>query len=115
MLVFIGFLAGIIGGMGIGGGTILIPSLLFLTCINQQIAQSVNLLSSIPMTIAALFFHMKSKNLKYNIILPIASFGIIGAILGSMISTNIDSTILRKIFGIFLFIMGLYEVKKSFS
>jgi uncharacterized membrane protein YfcA len=115
MIVFIGFLAGIIGGMGIGGGTILIPSLLLLTSLNQQTAQSVNLLSSIPMTFVALFCHMKNKNLQYNIILPIAFFGIIGAILGSIISTNIDSTILRRIFGIFLFIMGSYEIKKSFS
>lgn len=115
MLIFIGFLAGIIGGMGIGGGTILIPSLLFLTAVNQQIAQSVNLLSSIPMTLAALFFHIRNKNLQYNIILPIAILGMIGAVLGSIISTNLDSNILKKLFGIFLFIMGSYEIKKSFG
>ena len=32
----IGFFSGIISGMGIGGGTILIPALLFLTEVNQQ-------------------------------------------------------------------------------
>jgi len=35
----IGFFSGIISGMGIGGGTILIPALLFLTEVNQQQAQ----------------------------------------------------------------------------
>ncbi|SHK37409.1 TSUP family transporter [Tepidibacter formicigenes] len=113
MLIFIGLLAGIIGGMGIGGGTILIPSLLFLTSINQKIAQSVNLLSSIPMTIFALIFHIKNKNIEYSIILPIIISGIIGAIVGSMISSNLDSQTLRKIFGVFLFIMGVYEIKKG--
>ena len=37
----IGFFSGIISGMGIGGGTILIPALLFLTEVNQQQAQGV--------------------------------------------------------------------------
>ena len=32
----IGFFSGIISGMGIGGGTILIPALLFLTEVNQR-------------------------------------------------------------------------------
>ena len=36
-----GFFSGIISGMGIGGGTILIPALLFLTDINQHQAQGV--------------------------------------------------------------------------
>ena len=40
----IGFFSGIISGMGIGGGTILIPALLFLTEVNQQQAQGVNLI-----------------------------------------------------------------------
>ncbi len=115
MLILIGFFAGIIGGMGIGGGTILIPSLLFLTSVNQQIAQSVNLLSSIPMTIVALFFHIKNKNIEYKVILPIAITGIFGAMLGSFISSSLDSTLLRKIFGVFLFIMGVLEIKKSYK
>ncbi|WFD09296.1 sulfite exporter TauE/SafE family protein [Tepidibacter hydrothermalis] len=114
MLILIGLLAGIIGGMGIGGGTILIPSLLFLTSIDQKMAQSVNLLASIPMTIFALIFHIKNKNVEYKIILPIVSFGIIGAVIGSKISSNLNSDFLRRIFGIFLFVMGVYEIKKGF-
>ena len=115
MLILIGFFAGVIGGMGIGGGTILIPALYFLTSITQQTAQSVNLLSSIPMTIVALILHMKNKNIEYKIVIPITLFGIIGAIIGSLISSNVDSGYLKKAFGIFLFIMGSYEIRKSFS
>ena len=40
----IGFFSGIISGMGIGGGTILIPALLFLTAVNQQQALGVTLI-----------------------------------------------------------------------
>ena len=60
-LTILGFLSGIIGGMGMGGGTILIPALILFAHIDPKIAQSVNLLSSIPMTIFALIIHIKIK------------------------------------------------------
>ena len=66
MLVsIIGFFAGIIGGMGMGGGTILIPALVLLANIDPKLAQSINLISSIPMTIVALFIHVKNKNVEF--------------------------------------------------
>ena len=40
----IGFFAGVIGGMGMGGGTILIPALIMFVNIDPKIAQSINLL-----------------------------------------------------------------------
>ena len=58
----IGFFAGVIGGMGMGGGTILIPALIMFVNIDPKIAQSINLLSSIPMAIFALIIHIKNKN-----------------------------------------------------
>ena len=62
--VLIGIAAGIIGGMGIGGGTILIPGIVFLLKIEQQTAQSINLLSFIPAAALAVFIHNKNKNIE---------------------------------------------------
>ena len=64
-LTILGFLSGIIGGMGMGGGTILIPALILFAHIDPKIAQSVNLLSSIPMTIFALIIHIKNKKVNF--------------------------------------------------
>ena len=61
LVCLIGFFAGIIGGMGMGGGTILIPALVLFANIDPKLAQSINLLSSIPMTLAALLIHIKNK------------------------------------------------------
>ena len=114
MLVsIIGFFAGIIGGMGMGGGTILIPALVLLANIDPKLAQSINLLSSIPMTIVALFIHVKNKNVGFSLVLPIALFGIVFAIGGSLVAEYLNSLILKKAFGIFLFFIGLYEIKKG--
>ncbi len=113
LVVIIGFFAGIIGGMGMGGGTILIPALVLLANIDPKLSQSVNLISSIPMTLVALFIHTKNKNVEFKLVLPIATTGVIAAILGSLVARYLDSSILRKSFGVFLFLIGLYEIKKG--
>jgi len=112
-LTILGFFAGIIGGMGMGGGTILIPALILFAHIDPKIAQSINLLSSIPMTIFALIIHIRSKNVVFSLVLPIAIFGILGSIAGSFVANYLSSEILRKFFGIFLLIVGCIEIKKG--
>lgn len=113
LVCIIGFFAGIIGGMGLGGGTILIPALVLFANINPKLAQSINLISSIPMTIAALFIHIKNKNVEFNLVIPIAIFGVVAAIGGSLLAEYLNSEILRKAFGVFLFFIGLLEIKKG--
>lgn len=113
--ITIGFFAGIIGGMGMGGGTILIPALILFASIDPKIAQSINLLSSIPMTIIALVIHIRDKNVVKELVIPIALFGILGAVAGSFVANYITSEHLRKIFGIFLLIVGSIEIKKGIS
>ena len=111
MLIYIvGFAAGLIGGMGIGGGTILIPALVFFVGVNQQIAQSVNLLSFIPAAIIAIFVHIRKKNIECRLVLKLVLLGCIGAITGSFFAVMINPKILKKVFGVFLLIMGIREI-----
>lgn len=107
--VLIGFLSGILSAMGIGGGTVLIPALIFFTTLTQQQIQGINLLSFIPVASIALITHFKNKNVETSICIPLISLGILGSIIGSFLAINLSSSMLRKIFGIFLFFMGLYE------
>ena len=109
LIGIIGFFAGIIGGMGMGGGTILIPALILFASIDPKIAQSTNLLSSIPMTIVALAIHIKKKNVDFDLVLPIVLFGIVGAFFGSTLAE-----LLRKFFGVFLLIIGIFEIQKGY-
>ena len=106
---FTGLLSGIISGMGIGGGTILIPAILFLSDITQKQAQSVNLICFLPTAVAAVFIHSKNKNIEKHILKPLLLFGILGAVAGSLAALYIDNTILRKLFGFFLLFMSIRE------
>ena len=105
-LTILGFLSGIIGGMGMGGGTILIPALILFAHIDPKIAQSVNLLSSIPMTIFALIIHIKNKNVVFSLVIPIALFGILGAKLLS----KVTGKFLRITFGAIMIIAAIRMV-----
>jgi uncharacterized protein len=110
IVILIGLAAGIISGMGIGGGAILIPGLVLFVNPEQHVAQSVNLLFFIPTAIVALTIHIRHKSVNFKIGIPILLFGLGGSILGSKIALSIDGDILRKIFGVFLLTMGLYEI-----
>ncbi|MHB1393103.1 MAG: TSUP family transporter [Clostridia bacterium] len=110
LTVLIGFASGIISGMGIGGGTLLIPALVFIVGTKQQIAQSINLLVFIPSAIAALYVHSRKKNIEKGLLLKMAITGCLGAVIGSFLAVNLDSNLLKRFFGIFLLIMGIYEI-----
>lgn len=112
-VALVGVCSGIISGMGIGGGTILIPALLFLTDINQQQAQGVNLIYFIPTAITALITHQKKGNLDWKTAKPIALLGLAGAAAGAFLAVSLESDVLRKVFGGFLFLMGLSEIFKK--
>lgn len=110
MATIIGLISGIIGGMGIGGGVVLIPMLTMILGVEQKIAQSANLICYLPLALASLPIHIKHKNIDFSITKKIVIFGIIGAIAGFVLAVNLPSKLLKKIFAIFLFVMGVREV-----
>lgn len=112
-VALVGFCAGIISGMGIGGGTILIPALLFLTDISQQQAQGINLVYFIPTALVALFIHRRQGNLSAKLAKPLALLGLAGAAAGAWLAVSLESAVLRRLFGGFLFLMGLSELCKK--
>ncbi len=108
-----GLLSGIISGMGIGGGTILIPALALLLKVGQHEAQGINLLYFIPTAIVSLWIHFKNKHVNSKIAWPIILFGLLGAVFGSVLAGFLEAKLLRRLFGFFLFAMGLYEILKK--
>ena len=55
--VIIGLISGVIGGLGMGGGTVLILLLSIFSNIEQHIAQGTNVVFFIPTAIAAIFIY----------------------------------------------------------
>lgn len=112
-LILIGFLSGIISGMGIGGGSILIPALVIFKGLPQAQAQGINLLVFIPIGLVAIITHARQGNIIFKYTKIVAGSGLISSIIGSILAMKISSKYLAKAFGIFLLIIGLYEFFKK--
>ena len=108
--IFIGIMAGIVSGLGMGGGTILILLISLFLNIEHHIAQTSNVIFFIPTAISAIIVFIKNKNIKFKIGLPICFFGTIGAIVGANISINMNVDLLRKCFGIFLIFIAINQI-----
>lgn len=108
--LLIGFISGIVSGMGMGGGTILILLLSIFMNLDQHIAQATNLVFFIPTAISAIIIGIKNKNVQWKVAIPIVVAGVIGAAISSNISSHMDVNLLRKLFGAFLLIIASYEI-----
>lgn len=58
--------------------------------------------------------YIKNKNVIFKLVIFIVVFGVLGVVFGLLLVNYLFLDILKKIFGIFLFLVGLFEVKKGF-
>ena len=113
--ILTGIISGTISGTGMGGGTILILLLSLFMGLEQHIAQATNLVFFIPTAIAAILTNLKQKNIDLKLAVNISSFGIIGAIIGAIISNDISSENLKKYFAIFILVIALHEIYELYK
>lgn len=113
IFIVIGIVGGIISGMGMGGGTLLIPLLTIFTSLNQHSAQAVNLIAFIPTAVVALIFHIKNKLVEGKHVLLIAIPATVSSVLSAILSKAVDGKRLAVFFGIFLFALGIYQLVSS--
>lgn len=107
--IVIGLSGGLLGGMGMGGGTVLIPLLTIFTEVGQKASQAINLISFIPMASVALYLHFKNGLVKKKGILYIIIPACIFAIGGSVLCIFIQADILKRIFGGFLIALSFLQ------
>jgi len=105
-----GLVGGLIGGMGMGGGTLLIPILTLLAGFGQLEAQGINLISFIPMSIIALILHFKNKLVRFKETYWLAIIGAGVSLVSALVAVHINATVLKKIFAIFLLIIGIWQL-----
>ena len=112
LTVLFGFIAGVAGGMGMGGGTFLIPLFQFLNY-GQKSIQVANLISFLPMALVALVFHFKNGLVKTKGVLYIIIPAVVFSVLGALLSNNTKPEFLRVCFGIFFLIIGIIQLVQS--
>jgi len=109
LYIMLGIIAGIFSGIfGIGGGTVLIPALVFLFGLTQHQAQGTTLAIMIPPIglLAALRYYY-SGNVKLNIAAFICLGFFFGGLLGAHLIQNVPDLALKRLFGVFLAIISV--------
>lgn len=105
LLVIIGLAAGILSGLvGVGGGIIVVPALVFFLNFNQQQAQGTSLgLLLLPVGILAVLNYYKQGHIDIMVVCIMAVAFIVGGWLGSKWALALPEATVKRIFAVILF------------
>lgn len=101
ILLLIGVAAGVLSGfVGVGGGIIIVPALVFFLGFSQHTAQGTSLALMLPpIGLLGFYNYYKSGNTNLTAAAIIAVAFILGAYFGSKLSISLDQRVVKKVFG----------------
>ena len=110
IIIIIGLFAGILSGLvGIGGGIILVPALVYFMGYTQHQAQGTSLgVLTLPVVIIAFityYYDCRKMGvpIDFKVIGLLAAGFLIGGFFGSSLALKLDKEVLKKIFAVLLF------------
>ncbi len=110
ILIVVGICSGIMGGLvGVGGGIVIVPSLVYFLGFSQLDAQGTSLaLIMFPVGIFGVMQYYKHGHVDFNVVFILAIGFILGSLLGSKISTNVLSQdTIKKLFAILMILLAV--------
>ncbi|MCK9575261.1 MAG: sulfite exporter TauE/SafE family protein [Clostridia bacterium] len=105
-----GIVGGIVGGMGMGGGTLLIPILTIFIGMEQPTEQAENLIAFIPMSIMVIIVYAKKHLIEFKKALLLVLGGLGAGIFGAILIKSVAPKVLKICFGIFLICFGIFQL-----
>jgi uncharacterized membrane protein YfcA len=104
LIILVGLAAGILSGLvGVGGGIIIVPALIFLLGFSQHQAQGTSLgILLLPAGIFAAINYYKQGYIDLKVVLILFVGFVIGGYLGSKISLSLSEAAIKKIFAVVL-------------
>lgn len=104
----------LVGLLGVGGGIVLVPALVYLRGMGQHLAQGTSLLLQLPpIGIGALYLYWKRGQVDLRAGAVCALGFLLGGYFGSLIAIRIPSTTLRALFGMFLMVAAVMMARQT--
>ncbi len=110
-----GLLAGFLGGMGMGGGTILIPALTIFLGVEQHVAQATNLIAFLPMAAFSVGVHKSRGYIKSEGLASVIIPAVITSVVGGLTAALLPGDLLKKLFGLFLIALAVKQAASLLS
>jgi uncharacterized membrane protein YfcA len=109
ILLLVGLAAGLLSGMvGIGGGIIIVPALVYFFNFNQHQAQGTTLfMFLLPIGILGVMNYHKEGYVNFKVALIIASTFVVGSYLGSKLAISLDQKTVKQFFGVIIVLLGI--------
>lgn len=103
-LLLLGLVAGVFSGIvGIGGGIVLVPALVYIFGLSQHQAQGTSLgMLMLPVGILAVMQYYKQGFVDYKLVAFIAIGFVAGGYLGGKLAVTIPETLIKRIFALFM-------------
>ena len=108
--ILVGTVLGFLSGLGTGGGSLLILWLTLAVSMQQAEARVINLMFFIPSALVACFFRWKQGKLDLKKVLPAIVAGSMTAALFTILGRELDTSLLKKLFGGLLIFTGIREL-----
>jgi uncharacterized protein len=114
-VILLGLGAGILVGlMGIGGGAVVVPALVYLLGMDQHVAQGTSLFILLPpLGLGALAVYWKKGAVDLPAGVMCALGFLVGGYFGGRIAVGISSRVLQGLFGIFLMVCAALLWRQS--
>jgi len=108
IMILIGIAGGILSGlMGVGGGIILIPLMIFFLGLSQRVAQGTSLaILLLPIGILAVWKYHQANSIEFRIAAFVALGFVLGAYLGAVFAEQLNDATLKRVFAVFLIAVG---------
>jgi uncharacterized protein len=107
-LIVLGLVGGIASGLiGIGGGVILVPALVFLFGMGQHHAQGTSMALMVPpIGILGAWTYWRDGYVDLKVAALLCLGFVVGSLLGARLATSLSSQMLERVFGVALLIIG---------
>lgn len=109
IIILIGVAAGILGGLvGVGGGIIIVPALVYFIGFSQKTAQGTSLgLIMLPVGILGVLQYYKQGHVDFKVVGILAIGFLIGSFFGSKVALGLSQEIIKKIFAGLMIIIAI--------
>jgi hypothetical protein len=117
ILVLIGISAGVLSGfVGIGGGVILVPAMVYFLNLTQHQAQGTSLFVLVlPVVFLAMINYWKTDNVNWKFGLVIASTFIIGGYFGSKLALKLSPGVVKLVFGLIMAFVSFKMIASGYN
>jgi uncharacterized membrane protein YfcA len=109
IIILVGVAAGMLSGLvGVGGGIIIVPALVYFIGFSQKTAQGTSLaLIMLPVGVFGVIQYYKQGHVDYRIVGLLAIGFIVGSFFGSKLALTISQETLKKIFAVLMIIIAI--------